>query len=95
VMAVGSADGYEGSVSIGNVLNVAYEDVLITNNVSQGNSGGPLIDNEGKVVGIVTWGMDFKKEQYNGARSLDVFCSKMIKCNYEYEGEKTWYEYED
>lgn len=95
VMALGSADGFEGSVSFGNVLNLAYEDVLITNNVSQGNSGGPLIDNEGKVVGIVTWGMDFKREQYNGAKALDAFCFKILKCKYEYRGEKTWFDYED
>ena len=53
VMAVGSADGYEGSVAFGNVLNVYYNDILITNNISHGNSGGPLIDNEGVVVGVV------------------------------------------
>ena len=28
VMAVGSADGYEGSVAFGNVLNVSYNDIL-------------------------------------------------------------------
>lgn len=95
VMALGSADGFEGSVSFGNVLNLAYEDVLITNNISRGNSGGALIDNEGKVVGIVTWGMDFKNEQYNGAKSLDVFCFKILKCKYEFEGDKTWFDYED
>ena len=95
VMALGSADGYEGSVAFGTVLNITYEDVLITNNVSQGNSGGPLVDNEGKVVGIVTWGMDYGKEQYNGARNLDVFCMKVLKCDYEFDGEKTWFDYEE
>lgn len=95
VMALGSADGFEGSVSFGNVLNLAYEDVLITNNISRGNSGGALIDNEGKVVGIVTWGMDFRNEQYNGAKALDVFCFKILKCKYEFEGDKTWFDYED
>ena len=91
VMAVGSADGYEGSVAFGNVLNVYYNDILITNNISHGNSGGPLIDNEGVVVGVVTWGKD--TEQYNGARSLDAFCAKILKCEYEFDGEKTWWDY--
>lgn len=95
VMALGSADGYEGSVAFGSVLNLTYEDVLITNNISQGNSGGPLVDNEGKVVGMVTWGMDYRREQYNGAKVLDVFCSKIIRCEYEYEGKKTWFDYEN
>ena len=95
VMALGSADGFEGSVAFGNVLNLTIDEVLITNNISQGNSGGPLVDNEGKVVGMVTWGMDYSDGQYNGAKLLDVFCVKILKCEYEYDGEKTWFEYGD
>ena len=91
VMALGSADGFDGSVAFGNVLNVYYNDILITNNISHGNSGGPLIDNLGVVVGVVTWGKE--TEQYNGARSLDAFCAKILKCEYEFDGEKTWWDY--
>ena len=93
VMALGSADGYEGSVSFGNVINSNSAEILITNNVSSGNSGGPLVDNEGKVVGVITWA--FGEEQYNGAKSLDAFCAKILKCEYEFEGEKTWWDYAD
>jgi hypothetical protein len=64
---------------------------LITNNVSGGNSGGPLVDNEGVVVGIVSWLKD--DEQYNGAKSLDAFCAKILDCKYEFEDEKTWWDY--
>jgi hypothetical protein len=91
VMALGSADGYEGSVAFGNVLNLTYNEILITNNISGGNSGGPLVDNEGAVVGIITWGQEI--EQYNGAKSLDAFCAKILECQYEIEGEKMWWEY--
>ena len=87
VMALGSADGYEGSVSFGNVLNTNATEVLLTNNISHGNSGGPLVDNEGNVVGVVTWGLD--TEQYNGAKSLDAFCVKILKCKYD-KGESWW-----
>ena len=45
VMAVGTADGYEGSVAFGNVLNITDTEVLITAAISSGNSGGPLVDN--------------------------------------------------
>jgi serine protease Do len=93
MMALGSADGYEGSVSFGNVLNTNKTEVLITNNISPGSSGGPLVDNEGFVVGVTTWGLDL--EQYNGAMSLDAFCAKIIECAYEYKGTKTWWEYSD
>ena len=93
VMALGSADGYEGSVSFGNVINTNTAEILITNNISPGSSGGPLVDNEGYVVGVTSWGLDL--EQYNGAMSLDSFCAKILKCEYESDGDKTWWNYKD
>lgn len=89
VMALGSADGYEGSVSFGNVINTNVSEVLITNNISHGSSGGPLVDNEGFVIGVTSWGLD--EEQYNGAMSLDAFCAKILNCKFG-EG-KTWWDY--
>ncbi len=91
MMALGSADGYEGSVSFGNVFNINRSEVLITNNISPGSSGGPLIDNEGYVVGVTTWGLDL--EQYNGAKSLDAFCAKILECEYDYKGRPTWWDW--
>ncbi len=91
VMALGSADGYEGSVSFGNVINSNTSELLISNNLSHGSSGGPLIDNEGNVVGVTSWGID--AEQYNGAKSLDAFCALILQC--EYDNGKTWWEYVD
>ena len=90
VMAFGSADGYEGSVAFGNVLNTTVSQVLITNDSASGNSGGPLIDNEGNVVGVITASSN---EQYNIAVSLDAFCAKILDCEYESDGEKTWWDY--
>jgi len=84
VMAAGTADGYEGSISFGNVMNGTDTEVLITVPVSHGNSGGPLVDNEGNVVGTNTWHQ--KGEQYNGAISLDAMCIKIMKC----EGKFYW-----
>jgi S1-C subfamily serine protease len=90
-MALGSADGYEGSVSFGNVINSNASEILVTNNVSGGSSGGPLIDNEGNVVAVVTWTLD--EEQYNGTKSLNAFCAKILECEFELDGVKTWWEY--
>jgi S1-C subfamily serine protease len=84
VMALGSADGFEGSVSFGSVLNSTDTEILITANISGGNSGGPLIDNEGLVIGTTSWGK--KTEQYNGAKSLNAMCAEILEC----EGEWYW-----
>ena len=91
VMALGSADGYEGSVAFGSVLNASEYEILITANISGGNSGGPLVDNEGKVVGTTSWSST--KEQYNGAMSLDAFCAKILECEYDYKGRPTWWDW--
>ena len=91
VMALGSADGYEGSVSFGNVINSNSAEILVTNNISGGSSGGPLVDNEGNVVGVMTWTLD--EEQYNGAKSLNAFCTKILTCEFEIDGKKTWWDY--
>jgi len=77
-MAAGTADGYEGSIAFGNVLNITNSEVLITAPISHGNSGGPLVDNEGLVIGTNSWHQI--GEQYNGAHSLDAMCKKIMKC---------------
>jgi len=60
VVAIGSPLGLEGTVSDGIVS--AIRDVAgknwiqTTAPVSHGNSGGPLLDMNGNVVGVITWG---------------------------------------
>ena len=81
-MALGSADGYEGSVAFGTVLNTTTNELLLTNNISKGNSGGPVVDNEGNVVGVVTFLA--KDQQYNVAMSLNAFCAKILPCEEDY-----------
>lgn len=84
LMVLGSADGYEGSVAFGSVLNSTDTEIFLTANASHGNSGGPLVDNEGKVIGTTSWG--HREEQYNGAMSLNAMCRKILKC----EGDFYW-----
>ena len=80
----------EGSVFWQRAKHIPVWD-LLTNSLSHGNSGGALIDNEGFVIGVTTWGHEV--EQYNGAVSLDAFCEKILECEYEFDGEKTWWDY--
>ena len=82
--AIGSADGYQGSVAFGNVLNGTNLEILMTAPLSHGNSGGPLVDNEGNVVGTNTFGRI--DEQYNGAMSLNALCVKIMEC----QGDVFW-----
>lgn len=84
VMVLGSADGYQGSVAFGSTLNSTDNEIFITANTSSGNSGGPLIDNEGLVIGTTSWG--HKSQQYNGAMSLNAMCAQILDC----EGEYYW-----
>lgn len=89
VMAYGTADGYIGSIATGNIINLdEYGDLLITASLSGGNSGGPLVDNEGNVFGVNTWSGNSEEAntQYNVSVSLDSFCDKLIAC----DGDTYW-----
>jgi len=89
VMAYGTADGYSGSVATGNIINLnEYGDLLITANLSGGNSGGPLIDNEGNVFGVNTssFNNEAANTQYNISVSLDSFCYALFAC----DGDTYW-----
>lgn len=82
VMSYGTADGVEGSISIGNILNVTTDnEILITAALSVGNSGGPLIDNEGNVFGISTAVSSSELTQYNIVGSLDRLCDQILECD--------------
>jgi S1-C subfamily serine protease len=85
-LALGSAAGYEGSVAFGSVLNTTTDRLLLTNNISQGNSGGPVVDNEGNVVGVVTFISE--EDQFNIAMSLNAFCAKILTCEEDYYWER-------
>jgi S1-C subfamily serine protease len=63
VVAIGSPLGFEGTVSDGIVSALRTETpgqnwIQTTAPVSHGNSGGPLLDMNGDVIGVITWGVD-------------------------------------
>ena len=88
VLSYGSADGYSGSISTGTVLNVTTNnDILVTAALSSGNSGGPLIDNEGNVFGVSTAVSTTELLQYNIVGSLDRMCAVILECDF---GKEFW-----
>lgn len=68
VIAIGSPLGLEGTVSDGIVSALREESagkswIQTTAPVSHGNSGGPLLDLDGNVVGVITWGVNLQLGQ--------------------------------
>ncbi len=81
VMAVGSPQDREDSVSFGNVINITNTKILSSVPLTSGNSGGPLVDNEGYVVGTNTAVSARFKVQWNFSMSLDAMCRTFLKCD--------------
>lgn len=79
VMALGSPHSFAGSVTFGNIINRDSGLVFTTASLSPGNSGGPLIDNEGFVFGVNS-GSKPVGQNFNISVGINVFCEKLIIC---------------
>ena len=84
VMAVGAPEGFEASVTFGYIMNSMENQLYYTAPISGGNSGGPIIDNEGRAVGTVT--ASAIDPDFNIGTSLDGLCAKFVEC----EGKYFW-----
>lgn len=78
VMAVGAPEAYESSVTFGFIMNHSHEDLLFTAPIAGGSSGGPLLNNQGDVVGTVT--ASAVGGEFNFATSLENMCRKFLTC---------------
>ncbi len=78
-MALGSPHGFDGSVTFGNIINFDSALVFHTASLSPGNSGGPLVDNEGYIYGVNT-GSKPVGQNFNISIGVNSFCDALIKC---------------
>ena len=78
-MALGSPHGFDGSVTFGNIINFDSPSVFHTASLSPGNSGGPLVDNEGFVYGVNT-GSKPIGQNFNISVGVNAFCDRLINC---------------
>lgn len=79
VMAVGSPYGIEGSVSTGIVSNLDDDTILTDAAVDPGNSGGPLVNAKGQLVGINAWGWEGSKGNSHAIKP-GVLCRSILVC---------------
>ena len=77
LILVGSPYGLEGTVTSGVVSRVTYNRVQTDAAANPGNSGGPAVDKEGRVVGILVEGGG---ENLNFAIPIARACVKIRRC---------------
>ena len=82
-MAIGSPWQLNSSVSIGNLVSednsVTDYDLITTSLLNPGNSGGPLINSRGEVIGTNTWSVNESGSFYHIATSVDILCV-LLEC---------------
>ena len=80
VMAVGNPLGIKGSVNMGHVSNIDGSDIIHDAAINLGNSGGPLINAEGQVVGV-NYAYYTDTNTMGLAVGLRMLCVELIQCS--------------
>ena len=97
VMAVGNPQGLIKSVNFGSITNTGRQElnyetdspntirvveaIYIDAATNPGNSGGPLLNSAGDVIGVNTAGFGYETEGINIAVQVSELCSKMLNCS--------------
>jgi len=79
VMAVGSPSGLDGTVTFGFVANDRDGVLIFDAAISPGNSGGPLLNARGEVIGTNTWLLG-EFGSLSMALRVDVLCVELLDC---------------
>jgi S1-C subfamily serine protease len=79
VVAIGSPYGLEGTTTTG-VISKIFSDYIQTDAaVNPGNSGGPLLNRYGEVVGVVSYQLS-EAENINFALPIEATCKRILEC---------------
>lgn len=79
VVAIGSPEGFTGTITSG-IISQVYSDAYQTDAaLNHGNSGGPLLDMTGRVLGINTLGIG--REGLNIAFKPELLCERILVCD--------------
>ena len=79
VVAVGSPMGFSGTITTG-IISQIYEDAYQTDAaINPGNSGGPLLDMQGRLLGVTTGG--YGREGLNIAFRQQLLCLELVMCD--------------
>ena len=79
VVAIGSPLGFAGTLTTG-IISQVYSDAYQTDAaINPGNSGGPLLNMEGKLLGVNTLGFD--GGGLNFAFRHELLCEQLVFCN--------------
>lgn len=87
VGVLGAPRGISGYLTTGliSIVTPDKSELGTTSPVNPGNSGGPVFDRDGRVVGTVSWKL-LESEGLAFAKSAPVLCVEIVNCN----GENVW-----
>jgi S1-C subfamily serine protease len=81
LILVGSPFGLQGTVTTGVVSRVSAKEIQTDAAANPGNSGGPAIDKQGRIVGVLVSGVDPSLGQnLNFAVPIERVCAKLRHC---------------
>ena len=80
VLIVGSPEGLEGTVTSGIVSRVTYNRIQTDAAANPGNSGGPVVDSAGNVLGVISYRASEFSENLNFAIPIARACVKLRRC---------------
>lgn len=84
VVASGSPSGIDGMLTFGQISNDRDGQIWTDALINRGNSGGPLINSAGQVIGINTWGLLGSENESTGigiVQPIDRLCDRILSCS--------------